>query len=247
VQEKLTDIKISPEFLQSYIDARENTQENTQAIIRGMYSAALLEIICTTQPNTGISINGKGKTFNFLFYHIKHARYLVLQNVKGESILKNAGFPDGSIQHITLNDITGNWTLFAAGSQDGNMEYITLNNIKGANQLNAIGSSNGHARYITIKNTKDEHLLTLAGWYNGNAEYVLEEEQLTKRQKRLISQIDKITESIHGLLPDEQQSAHEKIAELQKEIFRKKWQKPFISLFETTKKLFQHKNKRGET
>ena len=289
-QEKLTDIKITQEILQGYIDAGDNTEENTQARIRGMYSASLLEIISTKTPETTTVIDGRGKTFNYLFYHIHNVKNLTLTNITGGYILKNAGSNhgratnitlsnikgnsslqnagihggsatnitltnitgnntlidagshngsatnitlnditgdctlyyaglNGSVTNITLTNITGNNTLYDAGSHNGSAINITLTNIQGYYTLFRAGENNGSAKNIILTNIKGAYLLFEAGAYNGSVANILQENQLNKKQKSILSQIETITETMHVLSLEEQSKAHDEIASLQKELF----------------------------
>ena len=170
-QEKLADTKITSGLLQSYIDARDNTEKNTTALIRGMYSSTLLEIISTTQPEITTFIDGKNKTFNYLFYYIHHVKNLTLTNIKGDETLYNAGSQKGSAQNITLSRIEGKETLKYSGSD------------------------------------------------KGIAKQILQEKELTEKQKNLLSRIETIVETIHTLSFEQQRVAHDEIARLQIEIF----------------------------
>ncbi len=172
VQEKFTGITLTPELLQGYTDARENTEENTAAIILGMYSAALLEIISTTQPEKTTVIDGKNKTFNYLFYRIHNIKNLTLHNIKGNCILYNAGSEHGSAQHITLTNIIGSHTLYNTGSEHGRARNITLKNIKGNYPLYNAGRDNGSLQNVILDNITGDCTLENAG-FNGNAQYII--------------------------------------------------------------------------
>ncbi len=43
--------------LQMYISSRDNKDETKEALVRGMYSAALLEIVCTREPHSYITLD----------------------------------------------------------------------------------------------------------------------------------------------------------------------------------------------
>ncbi len=194
VQEKIKNISLTPELLASYISTRENREENTKAIIRGMYSAALLQVTCFAQPDKSIFIDGRGKTFNYLFYHVKNASNVTIQNFKGNYIFGKAGLDGGYISYITLNtiegnevfssagfngickyltltDITGDYILSGAGSEKGNIEYIELMNITGYNTLSGIGSQKGTAKHISLNNIEGSYTLVNAG-SDGNVSYL---------------------------------------------------------------------------
>ncbi len=265
-QEKVADIKITPKLLQEYIDARENTELNTESIIRGMYSAALLERITTKTPKTHTIIDGRGKTFNYLFYYVYNVKNLTLTNIKGNLILSYAGSYGGNIDyltldriegcnllecaasysgsatHITLSDITGNYAvrtigwkgnaknitlhnikgdhaLEGAGTKSGSVKNITLLNLQGNYTLENAGSNKGSVKNITLNNIQGACTLHAAGWNYGCVENSLKENELNKKQRELISKIEKIVETIHFLSFEEQTKAHDEIARLQEEIF----------------------------
>ncbi len=168
VQKKLANIKITQELLQDYIDARDNTEKNTQAKIRGIYSATLLEIISTKTPETHIVIDGKGRTFNYLFYDIYNVKNLTLINIQGDFTLGNAGAHNGSVTNITLRHITGDWTLCNAGRNNGSVTNITLQHITGNYTLENAGRYKGNATNITLQYVKGNNILAFLGW-NGHA------------------------------------------------------------------------------
>ena len=310
-QEKLADVTITSELLQEYIDARENTEENSEALIRGMYSAVFLDIIYTTKQTAQINLDGKGKTFNYLFCYVKNARNVTLQNIKGDHILTYAGIDEGhldhiklqnikghhllavaglngKIEHIHLDNITGSDTLYMAGREKGSVKYAVLHNVNGDNTLKGAGiqgnlkqitlqniighgtlysaCANGDAKHITLQNITGIHTFFEAGGYNGLVEYaifneikgrnalcyagkegkiekialmnvrgkglllyagsnegcvenILKGNALTKKQKKLFTQISALTKKIHLLSFEDQKIAHDEIAKLQEEIF----------------------------
>ncbi len=150
VKKKLGDIMLTQELLQAYIDARENTKENTAAIIRGMYSSVLLEIISTKTPEKTTVIDGRGKTFNYLFYSIHTVKNVRLSNIKGENIFALAGSLKGNVKYITIDQIEGDDLFALAGSDEGNIEYITLNRIKGFLTLASAGKKRGKVEHIVL-------------------------------------------------------------------------------------------------
>ena len=170
-KEKITDINITPELLQGYIDARDNPEENRKALIRGMYSAALLEIISTKTPETHTFIDGRGKTFNYLFYHIHNVKNLTLTNIKGNNILRNAGMYGGSATHIILNNVNGAYILEYAGSYKGSITHIILREIKGYYIFSYAGVHNGNLQNIVLTNVTGDYTLTAAA-HSGNAKHI---------------------------------------------------------------------------
>ena len=169
---KIEDIPINNLLLQEYIDARDNSKKNTQALIRGMYSAALLELSCIQNKNEQIMIDGHGKTFNYLFHHVKNASNVLVQNFKGDGILQKAGINEGKIENITCINITGNDLLFHAGKNKGNAKSIICSDITGNDSLLGIGSNDGNTKHIIVKNVKGERTLYDMGIESGSAEYI---------------------------------------------------------------------------
>ena len=161
-REKLKKIKMQSTTLQEYVRSRENNDEDPQQIIRGMYSAALLEIICTAQPDVQINVDCEKRTFNFLFYCTRNAANVTLQNVKGYWIFGEAGNKGGKIENIVLKNVTGNHTLYHAG-REGIARYITCIQIKGDNLLYSACDFGGEAEHILCTNIKGDNTLHHAG------------------------------------------------------------------------------------
>ncbi len=172
VQERLKDILTQELILQTYISARDNPEENNEAIVRGFYSGALLEIISTENPEMDIVINGRGKTFNFLFYHVHTVKNLTLTNVNGFAILMKAGSDNGTVQYLTINNITGDSLLREAGSSSGSIMYATLSNIKGFGTLSGSARSSGSIEYVTLTNITGDSILDYAGSNKGSAKNI---------------------------------------------------------------------------
>ncbi len=241
-EEKLKQVILTPELLQKYVDVRNNTEENKEAFIRGMYSAALLEKITRKPDHESIFINGNGKTFNYLFYHIKQVKRLTLQNVIGNFILAYAGSDrgyaneiivtkskgdyllqtsgcNGSLNHITLKDIEGGAALSDAGSFSGNAKYIIISNLRGNFTLSYAAKMHGILQYVVLKKIKGSCTASDAGNQNGLAGDIIRERRLNEEQKRIVIEIEQMVESMHSLSSEDQKQAHQKIAELQEEIF----------------------------
>ncbi len=151
-QEKIKNITLTLEILQNYIFSRENTEETKETLLRGMYSAFLLETICRNQPELEIIIDGRNKRFNYLFYNAHYVKKLKLNNIKGDKILAASGANGGEIEQITLTNIVGDWILHEAGSRKGSAKYITCSKIEGNHTLSRAGNSNGTAENIICTN-----------------------------------------------------------------------------------------------
>ncbi len=217
-QERVADIKITPKLLQEYIEVRENTEKNVQAKIRGMYSAALLELAYTKNPDGNLYINGKGKTFNYLFYHANNIKKLTLTNMNGNFLLGYSSYKKGIVEHVTILNAEGDNILGNSG-WEGNVQYITLINLRGGYTLHNAGSFRGNLQYVTLTNVEEFNTLGDAGMCDGKVKNILREKELNQKQKKSIAEIKKIVETMQDLSLEKQKTAHEKIAQLQKEIF----------------------------
>ncbi len=195
IKESLKEIGLTEKTISQYINARENRTDDYEAVIRGMYSAAILEISCTENPDEEIIIDGCGKIFNYLFYYVKHASNISIQNFKGNHILGHAGNFGGNIKRVSLKNIEGDYTLGTL-AENGNAEYLILNQIRGDNTLWYAGSRKGDVKHLVIENitgyntlcnaaiesgtlkhvylrkVKGNNTLQVAGCNNGNIEYL---------------------------------------------------------------------------
>ncbi len=194
-REKLQGTVPSPELIQTYVSSRENQNEDREAIIRGMYSASLLEIMCTTESDAYISIDGKGKVWNYLFLHVKHAKNITVKNIKGDFILACAGSRNGNvayvlldtiegeetlsnagdkgrIEHVLLNNVKGNKTLSWAGTQ-GYVQYLIMNNVAGKDILRYVGERGGMVKDVTIKNSSESYYVFKELFSDGSVDYFI--------------------------------------------------------------------------
>ncbi len=168
-KEKLEGIKITQNHILDYLSARENEEIDHEAKIRGMFSGALLEI--SSQTEKEISINGRGKKWNYLFYHVKNIHDVTVENFTGSKILTYMGSYLGHAKNITIKNIKGFDTLSYAGSEGGIIENIYLENLsnqKGerAEILRYIAQG-GRAENIVGKNLRGDFIFSLAGSNNG--------------------------------------------------------------------------------
>ncbi len=160
---KLKDITLSEKLLQEYINSRENNVIDTEAVIRGLYSAALLELTHRQNKEKSIFIDGKNKTFHYLFYQVHFAKRVAIQNFFGNNILKSAGRDFGYIEKMNIQNIRGDDLLFDAGRENGNLKHITINTIQGNNCLGCAGFNAGTIEYVVCTNIKGNDLLSSSG------------------------------------------------------------------------------------
>ncbi len=157
---KTKEIDFSSELLQEYLKMRDNEKEDSEAIIRGMYSAALLEIICKANSGKSIFIDGKDKKFNYLFYRAKNASNLTIKNFKGNAIFASVG-GNGQIECITLHNINGNYTFLDSG-RNGKMKHIVLSNITGDYTFAYAGGDKGVIEHTILIDITGERTFTNA-------------------------------------------------------------------------------------
>ena len=169
---EIKDILITPELLQEYIVARENVPQTKEEIIRGMYSAVLLEKICQKNKKE-ITLDAHNKTWNFLFYYAHKVKNISLKNCVGDWILGYAGSQKGSIENIFLEHIIGNTTMKRIGSYGGKADNITLCSSKGEYNLSFAGSTLGSAKNITVYDVQGNCLLLESGTEFGSIQNVV--------------------------------------------------------------------------
>ncbi len=246
VQEKIRDITPTIELLQEYITSRENSEKTDESLLRGMYSAVLLETVCAYTQIKSIIFDGKGREWNYLFYHVQNANNISVQHFNGEWILAFAGFDKGKIRNLSCSNIQGSDTLAGAGANGGSIEHVICSKIKGSNTLYDAGA-HGSIKYATINEIEGHSTLGYIGNNGGNASHItctnmsqwsgllegvdirsnliLEDDSFEKNrllnthQKEIINKITQIVETIHTLSLEEQKKAHDEIARLQTEIF----------------------------
>ena len=260
IQNKLKDVNLSSEILQSYIMMKDNSAEETESVIRGMYSGALLEILCRTQPSTSLFINGKNRTWHYLFYQVRYAKNIAIEHFKGNNILSCAGSDGGSVEniivnhligddtlqgaghsrgtakHLFLNNIQGNYTLASAGWYRGTAEHVTLNQIKGDRTLAYATAEDGHITYVTLNKIRGKFTLdNVDRFYSDNKSTFLHDSQMSTSQEEILGEMLLLTKMMHTFSSEEQKSVHIKIAQLQKEIFIKEnmWKKASENFFAT--------------
>ncbi len=314
LEEKVEAIHLTPELVISHVNARENPEINSDCLIRGIYSGALLERMQQRYPLGSVRIDGRGKKFNYLFYRTRKVKNIVIENIEGDEILSHAGSDNskianvvlknikgngvlqfagsscGKINNIHLENIYGNHILFGAGSGKGKVEYVFAHNIFGQYSLSGLAYEEGTAKHISGKNIQgrgfllgtgekgtashisvsdieSDHFLDTAGAKKGNVSYLtinhtkgknllraigeqegvikniamqdISEEELLRgtedykqnfknmiyaedfnlNQERLFKEIQDIIDRMHTLNLTQQKSAHEKIAELQIQLF----------------------------
>ncbi len=195
VKEKIKEDSITPKVIEEYLSARENNKKDNEAILRGMYSSVLLEIACA-QTEKNIFFRGNGKTWNFLFYHIHHARNITIadfigesifewggsfggsienstaKNIFGERLYKNVGSWSGSAKHILAEHIKGGGIFVYAGEEKGTAEDIQVIDAEGTSILAYAGRA-GNLKNVVAKKIKGDFALSRIGSERGNAEYIV--------------------------------------------------------------------------
>ncbi len=163
---------ISESMIQAYIHSRENTAKDTEAHLRGMYSSALLQLLCMKNSNQ-VTIDGRGKEFNFLFFMLKYAGNVTVKNFRGKNILAGAGSFGGSIKNIDVSNIIGDGVLRYCAIVKGKAENIVATRLKGAYLISSVGADNGSAKNVTITNCVGDNILSWLGCQEGSAENIV--------------------------------------------------------------------------
>ncbi len=172
----IRNISLSAELLQEYVYARQNSVgENGKtrggkpglkpAFARGIFSAALLEILCT-RTDDPIEINGNGKKFDYLFFHAKYARDVYVKNFKGDYIFAALCCYGRNARNITVSEIEGKATLSHLGYNRGNVRNVIATKMKGSHTLYAATNTTN----LTLLGIQGDHTLHGVGssdWENG--------------------------------------------------------------------------------
>ncbi len=172
LEEKVEAIDLTPKLVTNYISARENSEINSECLIRGIYSGALLERMQQRYPLGSVRIDGRGKKFNYLFYRTKKVKNIIIENIEGDEILSHAGSNNSKIGNIVLKNIKGDKLLEFAGSYNGKVSNIHLENISGDNTLSCAGLEKGKVEYIFAHNILGKYSLSSLAWEEGTAKYI---------------------------------------------------------------------------
>ncbi len=164
-QEKIKNTTYTSQTLQEYIDTREN-QFSDEGKIRGMYSGALLEILCKRSQDP-ISIDGRGREWHYLFFHAKHIQNLSVQKFYGSNILAHIGSYKGSVQNVSVKKIKGSGTLSHAGSVSGSVKDLHCKYMQGDDLLYSAGREKGTLSNITLTFVKGDDILLGGASYEG--------------------------------------------------------------------------------
>ncbi len=168
---KIPQSAIHPSIIQKYIEARDNTELNFQdGVVRGMYSGALLEIVCS-QTEEPVIVDGKGKTFHFLFNHVRNAKNVSIKNFKGDLILSHAGRA-GTVTNLSVEEIVGDSLLYKAASEKGNCEQLSIKNVYGIETLKSAGFCYGRLAFLDLHNISGGYTLSNTEGHYGYLSHV---------------------------------------------------------------------------
>ncbi|MBT5022887.1 hypothetical protein HOK51_07695 [Candidatus Woesearchaeota archaeon] len=128
-------------LLESYIESslilEESSEEEIYSdykVIRGLFSATLLQLLTFQNEKenkpTKFHIDGKGKTFDYLFAGCRFVDELIVENFKGEGICSYLG-SFGSINSFTAVNINGVYALNELGMNAKDIGSVILTNIQG--------------------------------------------------------------------------------------------------------------------
>ncbi len=171
-KKQLQRIQLSSEILQTYLDARENTEQNQESEVRGVYSGVLLELACENELS--VSLNGKGRMWKYLFTHVKKAKNVTLENIQGDFMILYAGSYGGHIENILVkNSINCNHLLDGVGSERGFAKNIHIENIQGYGTLMDAASYSGHVENVCVRKIKGYRTLYSAACWNGEIKNII--------------------------------------------------------------------------
>jgi len=161
---------ISQEILQQYLDARENSEKNEEAKLRGIYSSILLERTCSSKKN--VFLTGQNKRWSYLFYFLHCAQNISLESFLGDEMLLGAGCGErANVENISLRSMQGKNILAAGGAYKGSLKYVSLAEISGYGVLNNAGNE-GNIDNVTLSNITGDDTLARSGRENGKIKHV---------------------------------------------------------------------------
>jgi len=118
--------------LSSFIHTKQGAgSDKFEEIALGMYTGALLHLltISNMREKKRTIVHLSDVDMNCLFYCARRAGTVILENCKGNHVLKYAGARTGTIGKIVVNNFTGSQLAESAGSNEGRIGMLILNNI----------------------------------------------------------------------------------------------------------------------
>ncbi len=237
LDKKLEKSILTPRVLETYVDSRENIGRTNETLARGVFSGALLELVCRKNNDAPIFLFGRGKQFDYLFSRAILVQNVYLENIQGHSIFTNAG-REGIIESLTVNNIVGNQLLafsakyggtiknvfvnnicgdclFLGAGEEGRAEYILANNIKGLHSFQGFARL-GYANHVLLTDMRDPQILT----NQGRIDNLIRDKDMNPTKERLLRDMQKIVETYSSKNGEERKSADKKMKRLQEEIFQ---------------------------
>ncbi len=172
VRKKLSE-EISEETLKTYLSMRENEGVDSDAILRGMYTGVLLDILCENSSYKSCEFDGKGKMFDYLFYMAKNIHNVTIRNFKGYAIFGFAGSYSGKVENIFASELEGEMIFKNIGIENGNANNIILTKSRGENYFFWAGTHKGTVKNVIISEVTGNAILSNMAAIDGTAENII--------------------------------------------------------------------------
>ncbi|MBT5022883.1 hypothetical protein HOK51_07675 [Candidatus Woesearchaeota archaeon] len=128
------DFEYGPQHLKDYVCGQMNFTEtgfasSITSVLRGMYSGALLELLCRRTNESGkkfrFEVDGAGNQFDYLFHYARFVDELIIENFKGDDLCSNMLNRAGKGELILVKDCKGTVGSFAQSAKSANLLVIS--------------------------------------------------------------------------------------------------------------------------
>ncbi|MCX6710235.1 MAG: hypothetical protein NTV63_04790 [Candidatus Woesearchaeota archaeon] len=168
IKEKLNGTEYSTEDIEDYviIKSAEGTRNSSSlnSNVLGEYSGKILSLLTEENSSKGkktvIKIDGKGGTFDRLFYGAEFFDEVYISNMNGEGICSSMA--NGNI--LALNNCNGgNTATFIGAGSNGGVKAAILNNANSTHNLFYDAAFiNGHIGLAMLNNSTDSYHIEMA-------------------------------------------------------------------------------------
>ena len=168
---KLEGIEFDAADIKNLIFARPQEELNRE--IRpyaGRFTGCLLQILTerneAKEKRTRFHIDGRGKSFDYLFCGTRKIDELIVENFKGYGICQEICMDGGEANLVAGINIKGDNTFNRLGYNTGNVSIVLAKNITGHTTLYSAGQK-GKISSIITTGLRGRHILERAGDKNG--------------------------------------------------------------------------------
>ena len=175
---ELADVELTESDISAFVSAISNNEYQYHASMAlGYFTGNLVTIL--TQRNkvkgtsTKIYVNGNGNRFDYLFYGVKEADELVIDNFEGDYICSLAGTLGGRITSLVIQNCRGEHLASGAGSWLGRLDNLCMIDNKGKGAAYSVGSNSGVAGNVVVINQEGDETASSIGGVHGRVGNVI--------------------------------------------------------------------------